>query len=464
MTLFYRRQHGDHTAASQPSQFGLPHTPFPTRCVPVPPRPRSPSPRWCCWLATWRAAGCRTSGPWRRARASCSPWVRGGARRLGTGARAARRPPAAACPTPLRLFCLTPCSSHPCCCVEAPAHPTPSPTLPLSPNQVPGFMEAARRFVAHTLCITFARLPKAQVAAALRLEGRELDAYLQERVGPRCARGGGVLAGWRGQVLAWLLAGSAIPRQLDYDHKATVYSWPLVYRYMAVISPLSLRRLYANFPPFLNAACPPRCLATAGRSRRGTLWCCRATCTTRPPPSALQRWCLSMLSRPRSLAPPERLCLPVGPVMALPAGTVYTAVWAMTRIASSSCSMGVGNRIAGRSWECKVARQRQRQPKRRHMNRYRHVKIERSGEFEVGGRQASGKKDHSHKTGNRSHQRTYRQPPTGTPGARTSAPAPGPRGLCVGGGQRLYFLGAPTERPPTALAAVRLLNPARSEK
>lgn len=47
---------------------------------------------------------------------------------------------------------------------------------------VPGFMDAARRFVSHTLCITFARLPKRQLGEALRLEGRELDAYLQDKV------------------------------------------------------------------------------------------------------------------------------------------------------------------------------------------------------------------------------------------------------------------------------------------
>ncbi|KAI8469083.1 MAG: eukaryotic initiation factor [Monoraphidium minutum] len=47
---------------------------------------------------------------------------------------------------------------------------------------VPGFVDAARRFVAHTLCITFARLPKRQVGESLRLEGRELEGYLAERV------------------------------------------------------------------------------------------------------------------------------------------------------------------------------------------------------------------------------------------------------------------------------------------
>ncbi|GBF99180.1 eukaryotic translation initiation factor 3 subunit K [Raphidocelis subcapitata] len=47
---------------------------------------------------------------------------------------------------------------------------------------VPGFMDEARRFVAHTLAITFARLPKRQLGDALRLEGRELDAYVAERV------------------------------------------------------------------------------------------------------------------------------------------------------------------------------------------------------------------------------------------------------------------------------------------
>lgn len=47
---------------------------------------------------------------------------------------------------------------------------------------VPGFMDAARRFVAHTLTITFARLPKRQAAEALRLDGKELDAYLADKV------------------------------------------------------------------------------------------------------------------------------------------------------------------------------------------------------------------------------------------------------------------------------------------
>ena len=47
---------------------------------------------------------------------------------------------------------------------------------------MPGFIDAARRYVAHTLAITFARVPKRQAGEALRLEGRELDAYLAERV------------------------------------------------------------------------------------------------------------------------------------------------------------------------------------------------------------------------------------------------------------------------------------------
>jgi hypothetical protein len=46
-------------------------------------------------------------------------------------------------------------------------------------------MDAARRFVAHTLTITFARVPKRQAAEALRLDGKELEAYLAERVGTR---------------------------------------------------------------------------------------------------------------------------------------------------------------------------------------------------------------------------------------------------------------------------------------
>jgi hypothetical protein len=43
-------------------------------------------------------------------------------------------------------------------------------------------MDAARRYVAHTLAITFVRLPKKQAGEALRLEGKELDAYLQDKV------------------------------------------------------------------------------------------------------------------------------------------------------------------------------------------------------------------------------------------------------------------------------------------
>jgi hypothetical protein len=46
---------------------------------------------------------------------------------------------------------------------------------------VPGFIEAARRYVAHALAIAFSRAPRARVAEALRLEGKELDAYLAER-------------------------------------------------------------------------------------------------------------------------------------------------------------------------------------------------------------------------------------------------------------------------------------------
>lgn len=42
-------------------------------------------------------------------------------------------------------------------------------------------MDAARRYISHTLAITFARIPKRQAAEALRLEGKELDAYLSER-------------------------------------------------------------------------------------------------------------------------------------------------------------------------------------------------------------------------------------------------------------------------------------------
>jgi len=67
-------------------------------------------------------------------------------------------------------------------------------------HTVPGFMDAARRFVAHSLTITYAKLPKRQAGEALRLEGKELDAYLQERVRVRacvcvCVGGEGALCG-----------------------------------------------------------------------------------------------------------------------------------------------------------------------------------------------------------------------------------------------------------------------------
>lgn len=58
--------------------------------------------------------------------------------------------------------------------------PQPPPSLSKKMT-VPGFMDAARRYVAHTLAITFARVSKRQAAEALRLEGRELDAFLAER-------------------------------------------------------------------------------------------------------------------------------------------------------------------------------------------------------------------------------------------------------------------------------------------
>lgn len=80
---------------------------------------------------------------------------------------------------------------------------------------VPGFMDAARRYVAHMLTITFARLSKRQAGEALRLEGAQLEAYLAERVRGDltavCARLQSV--SWAGAVPGggssdWLLGGA----------------------------------------------------------------------------------------------------------------------------------------------------------------------------------------------------------------------------------------------------------------
>lgn len=161
-------------------------------------RRRSRCPRSCCWRGTWRRGAWQTFGRSPPAAASSRRWVRAQGRGQGGPAAAAGW---CSCPQPgyLRFQAAVGAarsgstSSDQHSRSEAVARrrraaaPRPRPPLPHPPPSVPGFLDAARRFVAHTLSITFVRITKREAADALRLEARELDAYLAERVRGRAA-------------------------------------------------------------------------------------------------------------------------------------------------------------------------------------------------------------------------------------------------------------------------------------